>query len=1009
MNVIKRLPSIFLSDKNIQIPGNVVFDNTLKIDVTCQLTQFNSYPRIVGHVGTYSSVFNSAFMAANNNNVVVYPGATQLTITDKYHKNLFSYDFSNGTMTVTDLETSDQYTVAGTFNSYSATTTLNLLGGGDQAAKFRGYFFSAQVRESGVLTHDIYPALVDDNGTYKIGLYDAITDSLIYTDSTGTNLVWGKITGTVLQYSDQDEDGLFTPYLGNMGVNEVGSTITEIEPYKTGLSILRSSFADMFSGLTNLTRLDLSGFITPTTGTVSLNNMCYNCSALTDITYPQMAGATVSGAAFNRAGTEGITLKITGDFTALSDLSYLFASINGNSIATSSGRYGCYYSHIDITDCEFDVGGACDHILAGWQNLTEIVFPELSNVTSLSYALVDCHKLITADMHQITTTTGTFYTFGLFFGCYLMNYWMLPKAKWDHLYVFSGNSYGTFGDAGGPGIVLKVSGSLADVTNLAGLFTGENGSARNQKNMYGEIDLSAVSFGTVTGLRYTFAGCPNLRTIYAKQNIYQGTGDTTGTFQNCSASLKGQAGTVWNSSAVTGDYAVLDGETPGYLTYRAQTDYTNVIFQPEGSGTAIVVSTGDEDEITINLAENYVMIGAMLYDQSGRFIAKYTTTTITVRRTDPGVWTLYVNCVKSGVSPYPGDEPLPDQGYDGGTIESDTIDKSVSLPYTGSLITVFIPSDAELKELCDILFAGTGDLWDAITSFTAGVVRVNFTDFILTCHVLPVSLTKTGDVSNIKFGWFPVVLSQGIGLVSLPYINYTHTVVDCGSLTLPRYWNNALDYQSRVEIYLPFIGYKALDCVDVMDRTLHVVYDIDILSGDCVASIYVDDSIHYQFTGNCAYNLPVSANNYSDMIQQGLLSAAMIDAGVSTMNAGTALKNSKHGDVKLGAQMEATGMKEAGDAASGYLNLGSGVQRSGSIGSNAGYLSSMTPHLMIVRPNVSMPANYGHYNGFPSNKTMKLSSLHGYTEVDDIHLENIPCTADEQKEIFRLLKEGVII
>lgn len=91
------------------------------------------------------------------------------------------------------------------------------------------------------------------------------------------------------------------------------------------------------------------------------------------------------------------------------------------------------------------------------------------------------------------------------------------------------------------------------------------------------------------------------------------------------------------------------------------------------------------------------------------------------------------------------------------------------------------------------------------------------------------------------------------------------------------------------------------------------------------------------------------------------------------------------------------------------FNLGSNVTRSGSLGQNNGAIASQTPYIIISRPTLSMPANYGHYHGYPSNITTGLSSLKGYTEVGNIHLDNIPCNSVEEDMINRLLRGGVII
>ena len=92
-----------------------------------------------------------------------------------------------------------------------------------------------------------------------------------------------------------------------------------------------------------------------------------------------------------------------------------------------------------------------------------------------------------------------------------------------------------------------------------------------------------------------------------------------------------------------------------------------------------------------------------------------------------------------------------------------------------------------------------------------------------------------------------------------------------------------------------------------------------------------------------------------------------------------------------------------------WRNRGGNVARSGSLGNNMGAISSQTPYLIVNRPRLSVPDNYGHYHGYPSNMTRRLGSLNGFTKVGDIHLENIPGTSNELDLISSYLHGGVII
>ena len=57
------------------------------------------------------------------------------------------------------------------------------------------------------------------------------------------------------------------------------------------------------------------------------------------------------------------------------------------------------------------------------------------------------------------------------------------------------------------------------------------------------------------------------------------------------------------------------------------------------------------------------------------------------------------------------------------------------------------------------------------------------------------------------------------------------------------------------------------------------------------------------------------------------------------------------------------------------------------------------------------PTNYGKLVGYPVENTMNIGSLTGFTQINEIHIENYFGNATKQEIIMlnNLLKEGVII
>jgi hypothetical protein len=209
-----------------------------------------------------------------------------------------------------------------------------------------------------------------------------------------------------------------------------------------------------------------------------------------------------------------------------------------------------------------------------------------------------------------------------------------------------------------------------------------------------------------------------------------------------------------------------------------------------------------------------------------------------------------------------------------------------------------------------------------------------------------------------------------------------------------------MDYApyTKIDIYLPYIGFRTLDPADVMGCTLNIKYIIDVVTGGCNAVINVSGKgAIYQYNGSCIANIPLSAINYSGAIQNAV---SAIGSGITTA-VGVA-----SGQAPIAA-MGVAGL--ATQAANTAVNTKEHIQRSGSMGGSAGLCSVQFPYVVIERPRLSTPAGYNRFIGNTLNVTMRLQDCHGLTMVESIHLDNVLCTDEERNELLNLLKEGVIL
>ena len=354
------------------------------------------------------------------------------------------------------------------------------------------------------------------------------------------------------------------------------------------------------------------------------------------------------------------------------------------------------------------------------------------------------------------------------------------------------------------------------------------------------------------------------------------------------------------------------------------------------------------------------------------------------------------------------DDEFPDGDRDD---DSDDIDPNprfpISVAQTG-FITMYSPTASQLKELASFMWS---------KSFLDVLLKLqqNPYDAIISIKNICCDI-ETGAGKHVILGNVDTQLS-------FPEITSQFQQIDCGSLNITRYFGNFLDFNpyTSIKIFLPFIGYRELDVDDVMNSTLHLYYNVDILTGSCVAILQVTkqigntylNSVLYQFDGMIANEIPVTAADFSNVVSAIIRGAATTAAaiGITAASGGT-------GAVAGGALLGSATAGEMATATSTFMAVNSAidtvtskvnVQHGGSLSGSMGAIATKTPYIIITRVIDKNPSNYAKLHGVPSNAYKKLSSLKGFTKMQDIQIKSTIGSVDETEEIKQLLTGGVVI
>lgn len=322
----------------------------------------------------------------------------------------------------------------------------------------------------------------------------------------------------------------------------------------------------------------------------------------------------------------------------------------------------------------------------------------------------------------------------------------------------------------------------------------------------------------------------------------------------------------------------------------------------------------------------------------------------------------------------------------------DAPDETVSGALGYGFLNFYRPSDAQLRSFGALLwtspFYAKWHDWDSVYNSFLNAFSDPL-DYIVGLFMLPVKPSASAS-SGIFLGGIKC------NTVTAPKITNQWKTIDFGTIEINELYGNYLDYaNSRISIYLPYIGTADLDVQEVNGGTVHLQYIVDCFTGACVANVhlkkatptpwgmtYTNETVH-SYTGNMAIQLPLSANSFDNMI------SGLVNVGLG-----------------LGANNPTTVLGGLKDMASGLVG---DLTTRGSLSSNTGKLGYQTPYLMFTRPIEVKPTNLNNLHGVSAGVGGKLSSFRGYVVCSDVKLDGVTATDSELNEIETMLKTGVYV
>lgn len=312
-----------------------------------------------------------------------------------------------------------------------------------------------------------------------------------------------------------------------------------------------------------------------------------------------------------------------------------------------------------------------------------------------------------------------------------------------------------------------------------------------------------------------------------------------------------------------------------------------------------------------------------------------------------------------------------DKGYhDNKDKDDDDSDTKVLSSGIGVLTSTFHMTKERITQLGQFLWGGS--IFDEFS-----LINNNPIENIISCKAIPYAISGTTQeitLGNVKTGVNGEKISQ----------NFSKQTI--GTVAISEHYHNFLDYApyTNVIIYLPYIGFKELDTSLIMGKTLKIEYTLDVITGGCLAQIYVGKIRLYEFTGNIGVDIPITASNRAQV------ESSYISAGV--------------GVVSSAMNGNAIGVADSiiGAATSQYHYSGTGNPSPSCVTS-----TNRTCYVVIDRPQYQPLNAFNHTRGRMCCLSKTIGNLRGYTVCDkNVDISGISATDEEKDEIVNILSSG---
>lgn len=266
-------------------------------------------------------------------------------------------------------------------------------------------------------------------------------------------------------------------------------------------------------------------------------------------------------------------------------------------------------------------------------------------------------------------------------------------------------------------------------------------------------------------------------------------------------------------------------------------------------------------------------------------------------------------------------------------------------------------------------------------------------------------------------------------------VNDAKVVLDLGSCTFRKYYNNFLDYEpyTTAKLYIPYCGEVPVSTAEFVGHEIHVKMIVDLYTGTCCAVVYRDEIPYMYVNGDIGADIMITGTdswsyveNYKSMVlsnTQTLLGSANQTTQTRNTSGSSLIGNTVTGatsaSTNIGTSVSKVSSVSPTQVVGSALSIGNNIfdwVKQGTplftSGATSPLISFYKPQFcyFIIEQNLPMPvSDYGNSYGYACMRKGKLSDYNLGTLVVAANYKGQPpnATLPETLEIKQLLESGV--